>query len=76
MQIEGDSVQILNPYSGETDTIGGIDTVVFATHGQPNDALYLALKGQIDELYRVGDCVAPRDVGAAILEGELLGRRI
>jgi hypothetical protein len=43
---------------------------------QVNDELYFALKGKVNELHRVGDCVAPRKVDMAILEGHALGRTL
>jgi hypothetical protein len=41
-----------------------------------NDSLYYALKGRVPELYRVGDCVAPRKVDMAIYEGYMAGRKV
>jgi hypothetical protein len=38
--------------------------------------LYFDLKGRVKELYRVGDCVAPRKIDMAIHEGYMTGRRI
>jgi hypothetical protein len=40
------------------------------------DSLYFSLKGKVKELYRIGDCVAPRKVDMAILEGDKVGRSI
>jgi hypothetical protein len=40
------------------------------------DALYKSLKGKVSELYRIGDCVAPRKIDMAIVEGEKTGRMI
>jgi hypothetical protein len=36
----------------------------------------MGLKGKVPELYRIGDCVAPRKVDMAIWEGHKLGREI
>jgi hypothetical protein len=41
---------------------------------KPDDALYFRLKNRIKELYRIGDCVAPRKIDMAILEGNKVGR--
>jgi hypothetical protein len=41
-----------------------------------NDSLYFSLKGKVKELYRAGDCVAPRKVDMAIHEGYTVGRRV
>jgi len=58
------------------ETIEGVDTVVWAIGCKANDSLYFTLKGKVKELYRVGDCVAPRLVDSAIWEGEMVGRRV
>lgn len=42
------------------------DTVVAAYGGVANDSLYFALCAQRSEVYRAGDCVAPRDIEGAI----------
>ena len=75
-EISGSTVTVFNHYSGQEWRIEGVDTVVRAAPAQADDALYFALKGRVKELYRVGDCVAPRRVGQAILEGHLVGRSL
>lgn len=75
-EISGNTVTVFNHYSGQEWRIEGVDTVVRAAPGRANDALYLALKGKVKELYRVGDCLAPRRVGPAILEGHRVGRSL
>jgi len=74
--ISGKTVTVFNHYSGHEWRIEGVDTVVRAAPGRANDALYFALKGKVRELYRVGDCVSPRRVALAILEGHLVGRSL
>jgi hypothetical protein len=34
------------------------------------------MKGKVAELYAIGDCVAPRDIGVAIFEGHRLARSL
>jgi 2,4-dienoyl-CoA reductase (NADPH2) len=75
-EISGSTVTVFNHYSGREWRIEGVDTVVRAAPARANDTLYFALKGRVKELYRVGDCVAPRRVGPAILEGHLAGRSL
>ena len=41
-----------------------------------DDGLYFALKGRVKELYRAGDCVAPRKADMAIYEGYMVGRKV
>ena len=40
------------------------------------DALYRALKGQVPTLHAIGDCVAPRGIHQAILEGTRVARLV
>ena len=74
--IAGDTVTTFNLYTGQQETLAGIDTVVLATGPKANEDLYLALKGQVEPLHRIGDCVAPRKLDHAIYEGYLAGREL
>jgi mycofactocin system FadH/OYE family oxidoreductase 2 len=74
--IEGDHVSVLNLYTGAVETLTGVDTVVLATGPKANDSLYFALKGEVENLHRIGDCVAPRKLDHAIYEGYLAGREL
>lgn len=76
MEIRGTEVHGFNVYSNEWKVFEGYDTVVVAMGNQVEDSLYRALKGRVRELYRIGDCVAPRKVDMAIYEGYMVGRRI
>jgi mycofactocin system FadH/OYE family oxidoreductase 2 len=49
------------------------DVVVLGAYERPAQALYYALKGRVPRLYRAGDCIAPRRIEQAILEGRLTG---
>jgi mycofactocin system FadH/OYE family oxidoreductase 2 len=74
--IEGNRVRIFNLYTGAQEAIDGVDTVVLATGPKANDELYFALKREVENLHRIGDCVAPRKLDHAIYEGELAGREL
>jgi mycofactocin system FadH/OYE family oxidoreductase 2 len=74
--VEGDRVSVVNLYTGAADTLEGVDTVVLATGPKANDELYFELKGTVENLYRIGDCLAPRKLDHAIYEGELAGREL
>lgn len=52
------------------------DVVVLGTYEQPDQQLYKALKGIVPRLWRVGDCVAPRRIQQAILEGRQIAQRV
>ena len=45
------------------------DAVVLGVYERPAQELYFALKGHVSRLYRAGDCVAPRRIEQAIMEG-------
>jgi mycofactocin system FadH/OYE family oxidoreductase 2 len=74
--VDGRSVSIFNLYTGAAETIEGVDTVVLATGPKANDELYFALKGEVERLHRIGDCVAPRKLDHAIYEGYAAGREL
>jgi mycofactocin system FadH/OYE family oxidoreductase 2 len=71
--IERDRVSVYNLYTGAEEAIDGVDTVVLATGPKANDDLYLALKGEVENLHRIGDCVAPRKLDHAVYEGYMAG---
>jgi pyruvate/2-oxoglutarate dehydrogenase complex dihydrolipoamide dehydrogenase (E3) component len=74
--IEGDRLTIFNLYTGAEETLEKIDALVLATGPKANDELYFALKGRVENLHRIGDCVAPRKLDHAIYEGFLAGREL
>lgn len=74
--IEGSRVTIFNLYTGATEVLEAVDTVVLATGTKANDDLYLALKDKHPNVHRIGDCLAPRKLDHAIYEGELAGREL
>jgi hypothetical protein len=47
-----------------------------ASPQQANDTLYHQLQGKIKQLHRIGDCLAPRRVEHAILDGERAARAL
>jgi len=74
--VEGSTVIVRNVFSGAERRIESVDTVVLATGSRSTDALYRALKGHVRALYAAGDCVAPRGVHQAILDGTRAARAI
>jgi NADPH-dependent 2,4-dienoyl-CoA reductase/sulfur reductase-like enzyme len=54
----------------------GADTVVLAIGLRPNDELISKLRGNVKDLYAIGDCNEPRKVIDAIWEGFRLARLI
>ncbi len=76
MEIKGLEVHGFNVYSNVWDVFSGHDSIVTAMGNDVSDELYFALKGKVPELYRIGDCVAPRKVDMAIHEGYMVGKRV
>jgi pyruvate/2-oxoglutarate dehydrogenase complex dihydrolipoamide dehydrogenase (E3) component len=76
LEINGATVKGLNVYSNEMFEYEGYDTIVLAAGNVTEDGLYFQLKGRIEALYRIGDCVAPRLTDMAIVEGHRVGREI
>ncbi|MDM8535960.1 mycofactocin system FadH/OYE family oxidoreductase 2 [Desulfobacterales bacterium HSG17] len=76
LEIQGTLAKGLNVYSNEMFDFDGYDTIVLAAGNVADDGLYHALKGRVKEIYRVGDCVAPRKTDMAIIEGHRIGRMI
>ncbi len=76
MSFDGTTAQGFNVYSNVAWSSPEADSVVLSMGNQVNDELYFTLKGKVHELHRVGDCVAPRKVDMAILEGHALGRTL
>ena len=74
--VEGSTVVVANVYTGEERRIEGVDTVVLSMGARSTDALYRALRGRVSDLHAVGDCVAPRGVHHAILEGTRVARLV
>ena len=74
--VEGSTVIVANVFSGAERRIEGVDSVVLATGSRSTDGLYRALKGHVPELHAAGDCVAPRGVHQAILDGTRAARAI
>ena len=67
-----DTVAMWNVYTGDAEAPLPYDSVV-VTGQKPNDALYLALKDQRENVHRAGDAVACRKLDHAIYEGYLAG---
>ena len=75
-EIDGIKVKARDIYTNEPILFEGYDTIVVDMGNRVDDLLYRQLKGEIKELYRAGDCVAPRGIDMAILEGRRLGERL
>jgi 2,4-dienoyl-CoA reductase-like NADH-dependent reductase (Old Yellow Enzyme family)/thioredoxin reductase len=54
---------------GSRKTLLRADTIILAAGSNPNEDLYLTLKGRVPECYRIGDCAKPRHILEAVEEG-------
>ncbi|HKV01776.1 MAG TPA: FAD-dependent oxidoreductase, partial [Ktedonobacteraceae bacterium] len=70
------SATIINNYTGQPRQLENLALAVMATPQAANDTLYHQLQGKVKQLYRVGDCIAPRRVENAILDGERVARAL
>ena len=75
-EISGNRVKARDIYTNEPILFEGYDTIVVDMGNAVDDYLYRQLKGRVRDLYRVGDCVAPRGIDMAILEGRRAGERL
>lgn len=70
------SATIMNNYTGQAQQLENLSLAVMATPQKANDTLYHQLIGKVPQLQRVGDCIAPRRVEHAILDGERAARAL
>jgi N,N-dimethylglycine/sarcosine dehydrogenase len=77
LAVRDGAVEVEHIYSGQRRAIP-VDLVVLALGGEAREELYFALKERVPrlEVYRVGDCVAPRQLYDALLEGTRVARVI
>jgi 2,4-dienoyl-CoA reductase (NADPH2) len=70
------SATIINNYTGQARQLEQVALAVIVGPQTAHDTLYHQLQGKVPQLYRVGDCVAPRRVEHAILDGERAARAL
>ena len=76
LEIHGAEVTARDIYTDRRISFDSYDTVILDTGGEAQDDLYHQLRGLVKEVYRAGDCVAPRGIDMAILEGRNVGIRL
>src|SRR5579884_2921906 len=70
------SVTVINNYTGQPCQLENVALAVMVSPQVANDTLYHQLQGKMKQLHRIGDCVAPRRVEHAILDGERAARAL
>ena len=73
---DGLKIEARDIYTNESVFLDKYDTVVLDVGNRADDGLYFQLKGRVEEIYRTGDCVAPRGIDMAIMEGRKVGERL
>ncbi|NTU85726.1 MAG: hypothetical protein HGA45_41430, partial [Chloroflexales bacterium] len=82
LRVSERALTMADRFSREERRIEAIDLIVDVSYDVPNEGLYFALKEAgygkhgMPALYRAGDCVAPRRLGQAVLEGHRAGRAV
>jgi 2,4-dienoyl-CoA reductase-like NADH-dependent reductase (Old Yellow Enzyme family)/NADPH-dependent 2,4-dienoyl-CoA reductase/sulfur reductase-like enzyme len=66
---------VIKTATGEKKVIEA-DTIVLAAGSLPDNKLETALKGRVDQVLAIGDCVEPRTIMEAVQEGYMAGLAI
>lgn len=76
LEINGRKVKARDIYTNKPILFEDYDTIVLDVGNVAQDALYKQIKGRVKEVYRTGDCVAPRGIDMAIIEARHVGERL
>ncbi len=74
VEITDDGVTIMDK-DGNEEFLSA-DTVIVTCGREPNEFLKEVLMGKVPEVYAIGDCIAPRNIGHAIHEGAFWARQV
>jgi thioredoxin reductase len=74
--VDGRTVVAINVLSEEETPIPDVDLIVTAGLSVAEDSLYHTSLGLVDEIYLIGDALAPRKMIDAILDGARTARQI
>ena len=69
-------VTAFDVFTNEERTIAGVDAVVLATMRRPHADLAAGLEGAVEQLFLIGDALAPRGFAEAAYEGHRFARFI
>lgn len=75
-EIKNDKVVVYNLLTTDERELEQIDSIVVCADGKGNDSLYHSLKGKVNEIYRIGQCVSPRRLLDSIFDGAQIGNRL
>jgi pyruvate/2-oxoglutarate dehydrogenase complex dihydrolipoamide dehydrogenase (E3) component len=66
---DADTVYLQHSASGEAMLVEGVDTLVLAQGGEPEDGLLAELEGYGGDVRAIGDCLVPRTAEEAVFDG-------
>jgi mycofactocin system FadH/OYE family oxidoreductase 2 len=72
-EIQGTRIQAHDLYTDQSVIYRDYDTIVLDVPQRAEENLFRQLKGRVKELYRIGDCLAPRTIEMAVFEGWKIG---
>ncbi len=75
-EIDKEKVIAHDIYTNKPILFEGYDNIILDMGDAADDYLYRQIKGRVKEIYRAGDCVAPRGIDRAIFEGWKIGERL
>ena len=70
---ESGAVVLRNLFTNDESRLEGVDTLVLALGRTASTELYDTLKGTVEALYQIGDCLAARSMEEATAEGMQVG---
>jgi len=76
LEIRDTRVIVADKFTERISETGEYDTIVLALGNVSDDRLYRELKGSIPALFKAGDCVAPRRIDSAIMDGYRIAQAI
>ena len=76
ISVESENLVFKHIYSLKTVKVNNFDNLVYIGDSSSENKLYKTIKNKVKEVYRLGDCKAPRLVEMAISSAEELGRII
>ena len=74
--IEGARVTVANMLTHQPRTLEGVDNIVYCCGSREDNSLYYALKDEVKEIYRIGDCAGVRKLLQAVHDGARVGRQL
>jgi 2,4-dienoyl-CoA reductase-like NADH-dependent reductase (Old Yellow Enzyme family)/thioredoxin reductase len=74
--IDGQQAQLFNLFTDQDTDCLEADTFIIAAGHNPQDALYRALQGRVQNLHCIGDARLPRPLQDTLYEGMLAGREL